>query len=104
MGTLEKEKDMKNYIVKTDSPTGSQLIQLAASNIQDVQSQIKAMTKANGESSVRYSIQEQPSALDPGSTAALLEASGGMLLSIVVLVICVHYINRHFKDLRRGGK
>ena len=63
-----------------------------------------AMTKTSGEGSVSYAIQEQPIAMQPNTTTALIQASGGMLASIVFLVIAIHYINRHFLEVMRGRK
>ena len=95
---------MKTYIAKIETVSGSQQTQLAALSIQDAQAQIEARAKTSGDSPIRYSIQEQSLALEPGAASALLSASGGMFACIAILIMANAYLRRHFKDLMRGRK
>ncbi len=93
---------MKTYIAKIETSQGSQQTQLAALNIQEAQKQIEALTKTGGDTTVRYSIQEQPARLEPDMTSVLLNASGGMVACIVILIVANQYLRRHFLDGMRG--
>jgi hypothetical protein len=88
---------MKTYIAQIETPSGYQHTQLAAMNIQDAQAQLEARVKNGGETEARYSIQEQSPALAPEATSALLNASGGLLACLVILVIAEYRLRRHFK-------
>ena len=95
---------MKTYIAQIQTVSGTQQIQLAAANIQDAQSQLESKAQTFTDIPARYSIQEQPAALAPNAVSGLLGASGGMFACIVALIIAVHHIERHCKELRRGRK
>jgi hypothetical protein len=88
---------MKTYIAQLETASGSQQIQLAAANIQDAQSQLEVRSQSVVDAPVRYTIQEQVPAQLPDTTAAFLNASGGLLACIFVLVVAEYKIRRYFK-------
>jgi hypothetical protein len=88
---------MKTYIARIETPSGSQQTQLAALNLQDAQAQVDARLKNSSEMSVSYSIQEQPQALAPDATSALLNASGALFACVVFLIVAEYQLRRYFK-------
>ncbi len=88
---------MKTYLALIETVSGNQHIQLAAANTQDARSQVEARVQAAGDTSVRYTIQEQLTVQAPETMSALLNASGGLISCILALAIAEYRLRRYFK-------
>ena len=89
---------METYIAQNVS--GNQQIQLAAANMQDARSQMEARVQASDDTSVRYTIPEQPPVLQAEATTSLISASGVLLGCLVFLVVAEQKLRSYCKGTR----
>lgn len=88
---------MKTYIANIETPNGSHQIQLAAVNIQDALARVEARMQNRGDQQARYTIQEQSPAPSSDAMSGLIHASGALIACLIVLVIAIDMLRRHFK-------
>ena len=92
---------MNAHIAGVEGPDGSPQARLAALNIQEAQASElqpgKVQAKDGAERHVQYAVREQSHPTPPEAVTGLFRASGALVACLLVFVIAIVKLRRHFK-------